>query len=59
MGLLRNPAKGDAFVEYKGMRYVLMEPAGPGWLPPGMVDRNTTALLNARGNLKIEPFSAP
>ncbi|NJD91286.1 MAG: hypothetical protein FIA91_07200 [Geobacter sp.] len=58
MGVLRNPAKGDAFVEYRGARYVLMEPAGPGWLPPGTVDRKTLSLLNAADNVRIEPFSA-
>lgn len=58
MGILRNPAKGDAFVEYKGLRYVLMEPAGPGWLPPGTIDQNTAARMNAEGNLKIELFTS-
>lgn len=58
MGVLRNPAKGDAFVEYKGSRYVLMEPAGPGWLPPGTVDRKTMSLLSAADNVRIEPFTA-
>jgi hypothetical protein len=56
MGVLRSPAKGDVYVEYKGLRYVLVEPAGPGWLPPGTVSRDTVALLNARKSLKIEPF---
>jgi len=58
MGVLRNPAKGDVYVEYKGLRYVLVEPSGPGWLPPGTVSRETVALLNARKNLKIEQFFA-
>lgn len=58
MGILRNPAKGDAFVEYKGGRYVLVEPAGPGWLPPGTVDRKTLSLLNATDKVRIEPFTA-
>lgn len=58
MGVLRNPAKGDVYVEHRGLRYVLVEPAGPGWLPPGTVSRETVALLNARKNLKIELFSA-
>jgi len=57
MGVLRNPAKGDAFVEYQGLRYVLMEPAGPAWLPPGMVGPLTTALLNSGAALAIEPFT--
>lgn len=57
MGVLRNPAKGDAFVEYKGLRYVLLEPAGPGWLPPGSIDKKTAALLNASAGLRIEPIT--
>lgn len=58
MGVLRNPAKGDVFVEYKGARYVLMEPAGPGWLPPGTVDKKTLSLLSAIDNVRIEPLTA-
>lgn len=57
IGILRNPAKGDAFVEYKGARYVLLEPAGPGWLPPGSVDRRTLSLLSASDRVRIEPFT--
>ena len=57
VGILRNPAKGDAFVEYKGARYVLVEPAGPGWLQPGSIDRRTMSLLNAQDRVKIEPFT--
>jgi len=57
MGVLRNPAKGDAFVEYQGLRYVLMEPSGPAWLPPGVVGPGTTALLNAGTGLNVEPFT--
>jgi hypothetical protein len=58
MGVLRNPGKGDAFVEYEGLRYVLMEPSGPAWLPPGAVGPVTTALLNSGSAIAIEPFSA-
>lgn len=57
MAVLRNPAKGDAFVEYQGLRYVLMEPAGPAWLPPGVVGPATTALLNSGAAISIEPFT--
>ena len=57
MAVLRNPAKGDAFVEYQGLRYVLLEPAGPAWLPPGVVGSVTTALLNSGAALSIEPFT--
>jgi len=57
MAVLRNPAKGDAFVEYQGLRYVLMEPAGPAWLPLGVVGPATGALLNSGTALSIEPFT--
>jgi hypothetical protein len=58
MGVLRNPAKGEAFVEYKGLRYVLFEPAGPAWLPPGSIGPSTTALLNSGKGINIEQFTA-
>lgn len=57
MGVLRNPAKGDAFVEYGGLRYVLMEPAGPAWLPPGAIGLTSAALLNSGAAITIEPFN--
>jgi hypothetical protein len=57
MAVLANPAKGDAFVEYQGLRYVLMEPAGPAWLPPGVVGPVTSAVLAAGTPLALEPFT--
>jgi len=57
IGVLHNPTKGDAYVEYRGARYVLMEPAGPGWLPLGMVSQRTMALLKAGTEVSIQPFS--
>ncbi len=58
MGVLRNPAKGDAYVEYKGLRYLLIEPAGPAWLPPGAVGPATAELLRSGKGLNIEPIAA-
>lgn len=58
VGIMRNPAKGDAFIEYKGLKYVLMEPAGPGWLPPGVVDKRTLSLLGAAERIRIELFNS-
>jgi hypothetical protein len=58
MGVLRHPARGDAFVEYEGLRYVLVEPAGPAWLPPGTISASTTDALRAGGGVRIEPFAA-
>ncbi len=56
MGVLLIPEKGDLFLEYKGLQYVLVEPAGPAWMPPGQVSEQTVALLNSREGYKIEPF---
>jgi hypothetical protein len=56
MGVLLIPEKGDLFLEYQGLQYVLVEPAGPAWLPPGQVGEETAQLLNSREGYKIEPF---
>lgn len=56
MGVLLIPEKGDLFLEYQGLQYVLVEPAGPAWLPPGRVADSTVAMLNGREGYKIEPF---
>lgn len=56
MAIRRIPAKGDLFVTYNGVEYVLIEPAGPAWLEPGTVGTATTALLEGAEGYKIEPF---
>ena len=56
MAIRRIPAKGDLFVRYDGLEYVLIEPAGPAWLEPGTVGRSTSALLQGAEGYKIEPF---
>ena len=56
MGVLQIPEKGDTFLEYQGLQYTLVEPAGPAWLPPGHVGEETSALLGGREGYKIEPF---
>jgi hypothetical protein len=56
MGVLQIPEKGDTFLEYQGLQYVLLEPAGPAWLPPGRVGEETSALLAGRDGYKMEPF---
>lgn len=58
LGVLRNPRKGEAFVESKGLRYVLIEPAGPGWLPPGSVAASTLDIVNSGHGVAIEPLAA-
>ena len=56
MAIKRIPAKGDMYVKYEGLQYVLIEPAGPAWLEPGRVGRHTTELLKSAEGYKIEPF---
>ncbi|MFI5350575.1 MAG: hypothetical protein ACHQ2Z_13595 [Elusimicrobiota bacterium] len=56
MGVMQIPDKGDTFLEYQGLQYVLLEPAGPAWLPPGRVGEQTSVLLAGRDGYKIEPF---
>ncbi|MBI3563694.1 MAG: hypothetical protein HY079_00700 [Elusimicrobia bacterium] len=56
MAVLQIPDKGDMFVEYQGLQYVLLEPAGPAWLPPGRVGDESVALLNGSDGYKIYPF---
>ena len=56
MAVLQIPDKGDLFVEYEGLKYILLEPAGPAWLPPGHVADETVAQLNGSDGYKIYPF---
>jgi hypothetical protein len=56
MGVLLIPEKGDLFLEHNGLQYVLVEPAGPAWLPPGKVGEDTVTLLNGREGYTLEPF---
>ncbi|MCK5582334.1 MAG: hypothetical protein KAI33_01010 [Elusimicrobiales bacterium] len=56
MAIRRIPGKGDMFVRYNGLEYVLIEPAGPAWLEPGRVGYNTSVLLENSNGYRIEPF---
>ncbi len=56
MAIRRLPGKGDMFVRYEGLEYVLVEPAGPAWLEPGMVGDHTKTLLAGAQGYKVEPF---
>ena len=57
LGILQHPARGDAFIEYEGMNYVLVEPAGPAWLPPGTISDYSLKWLEARDQIKIEAIT--
>lgn len=56
MGVLQIPGKRDLFVEYQGLKYVLLEPSGPAWLPPGRVADETVAKLKAGDGFSLQPF---
>ncbi len=56
MAVLRIPGKDEAFVEHEGLQYVLIEPAGPAWLPPGMISEHSQELMAASDGFRIDPF---
>ncbi len=56
MGVRLSPGKGDLFIEHGGTQYVLIEPAGPAWLPPGTVGRETIPLLESAEGYRIDPI---
>jgi hypothetical protein len=58
-GILRIPQKGDVMVEYGGMNFVLIEPAGPAWLPPGMIGDGTQQMLDQHEEILLEPLFDP
>lgn len=52
----RIPARGEYFVEHDGLPYVMIEPAGPAWLPPGKVGDQTEQYLKSGKLFAIQPF---
>ena len=56
VGIARVPRSGDAFIEYRGEPFVLIEPSGPGRLPPGMIAPTTQAALATMHDVRIDPL---
>lgn len=56
MAVRRSPQKGDMYVRYQGVDYVLIDPAGPAWMPPGLVGSATADYLQSDQGYAIEPF---
>jgi hypothetical protein len=56
VGIARIPRPGDAFIEYRGEPFVLIEPSGPGRLPPGMIAATTQAALATMHDVRIDPL---
>lgn len=56
IGIGRIPRNGEVYVSYGGIDYVLIEPAGPAWLPLGQVGASTLAMLDNMTGVPIQPF---
>lgn len=56
VGIARLPRPGDAFIEYRGEPFVLIEPSGPGRLPPGQIGPTTQAALATMDGVRIDPL---
>ena len=56
VGIARVPRPGDAFIEYEGQQFVLVEPSGPGRLPPGQIGPQTQAALATMNGVRIDPL---
>lgn len=54
MAVHRIPRRGDVYIEHRGLPYVMIESAGPAWLPPGTVGDLTEAYLNSGRNFRIQ-----
>jgi hypothetical protein len=57
LAIERVARSGDAFVEHNGNQYVLVESAGPAWLPPGTIGEETQQLMDALDGIPIQPFN--
>ena len=56
VGVARVPRHGDAYIEYRGEPFVLMEAAGPAWRPPGMISDQTRDALRTMQGVRIDPL---
>jgi len=52
----RIPAKGEVYVDYQGIPYIMIEAAGPAWLAPGTVGEFTENYLNSGAMFGIQPL---
>jgi len=56
MAVHRIPRSGDVFIEHEGIPYVMIESAGPAWIPPGTVGDFTEQYLKAGHEFRIQPI---
>ena len=53
LGVQRTPVSGQFYVEFEGLPYVLMETAGPGVVPAGVVGDSTKAYIDGGGKFSL------
>lgn len=56
LGIAREPLAGEAFVQYRGESYVLVEAAGPAVRRPGDVAERTRLALSRGDDIRIDPM---
>jgi hypothetical protein len=56
VGVARVPRHGDAYIEYQGEPFVLVEAAGPAWRPPGQISDTTRDALRTMQGVRIDPL---
>ena len=54
MAVQQVPVSGEIYIEHGGLPYVLIETAGPAWLPPGKVSAETKAYLKTHTGLRLD-----
>lgn len=56
LGIGRQPQAGEAWIEYRGQAYVLLEAAGPAQRPAGQVSDQTQLALATGQEVRIDPM---
>lgn len=56
LGVARTPQDGEAYLNYKGRAFVLVEAAGPAQRRPGDIAQKTRAALNGSKDIRIDPM---
>lgn len=56
MAVHRVPRRGETFIERDGLPYVMIESAGPAWLPPGRVGEHTLRYIESGKQFRIQPM---
>lgn len=52
----RIPGRGEVYIEHHGIPYVMIEAAGPAWIPPGKVGDFTEQYLSSGKLFTVQPL---